>query len=136
DGFKIGRARLLQKGRDITIIACGIMVKFALDAAEALEKEGKSVRVVNMHTIRPLDKKAIIESAKLTKRIVTCEEHLISGGLGSAVAEVLAENLPTPMVRIGIRGKFGQSGSPEELIKEYHLTPDDIVQACHKLLNR
>jgi len=136
DGFKIGRARLLREGKDITIIACGIMVKFALDAAGALEKEGLSARVVNMHTIRPLDKKAIIECAKLTKRIVTCEEHLTSGGLGSVVAEVLAENIPTPMARVGIKGKFGQSGSPEELIKEYQLRPEDIAQACRKLLNQ
>jgi transketolase len=86
-----------------------------------------------MHTIRPLDKKTIIECAKLTKRIVTCEEHLLCGGLGSAVAEVLAENMPTPMAMIGIRDRFGQSGTPEDLIKEYHLTCDDIAQACRKL---
>jgi transketolase len=133
DGFKIGRARILQEGKDISIIACGMMVKFALDAAQILEKEGKDVRVVNMHTIRPLDKKTIIECAKLTKRIVTCEEHLLCGGLGSAVAEVLAENMPTPMAMIGIRDRFGQSGTPEDLIKEYHLTCDDIAQACRKL---
>ncbi len=133
DGFKIGRARILQEGKDISIIACGMMVKQAQDAAKILEKEGRSARVVNMHTIRPLDKKTIIECAKLTKRIVTCEEHLLCGGLGSAVAEVLAENMPTPMAMIGIRDRFGQSGTPEDLIKEYHLTCDDIAQACRKL---
>ena len=133
DGFKIGRARILQEGKDISIIACGMMVKQAQDAAKILEKEGRSARVVNMHTIRPLDKEAIIECAKLTKRIVTCEEHLLCGGLGSAVAEVLAENMPTPMAMIGIRDRFGQSGTPEDLIKEYHLTCDDIAQACRKL---
>jgi len=133
DEFKIGRARILREGKDLSIIACGIMVKQALDAAQALEKEGLSARVVNMHTIRPLDKEAIIECAKLTKRIVTCEEHLLCGGLGSAVAEVLAENMPTPMAMIGIRDRFGQSGTPEDLIKEYHLTCDDIAQACRKL---
>lgn len=136
DAFKIGRARVLREGKDITVIACGIMVKAALDAAEVLEKQGKSVRVVNMHTIRPLDEKTIIECAKLTKRIVTCEEHLISGGLGSCVAQVLAENIPTPMAMLGIRDRFGQSGTPEELIKEYHLTSDDVVQACRKLMRR
>jgi transketolase len=134
--FKIGRARVLREGKDITVIACGIMVKAALDAAEVLEKQGKSVRVVNMHTIRPLDEKTIIECAKQTKRIVTCEEHLISGGLGSCVAQVLAENIPTPMAMLGIRDRFGQSGTPEELIKEYHLTSDDVVQACRKLMRR
>ena len=133
DGFKIGRARILQEGKDISIITCGMMVKQAQDAAKILEREGRSARVVNMHTIRPLDKETIIECAKLTKRIVTCEEHLLCGGLGSAVAEVLAENMPTPMAMIGIRDRFGQSGTPEDLIKEYHLTCDDIVQACRKL---
>lgn len=135
DGFKIGQARVLREGNDVSIIACGIMVKQALDAAEVLEKEGQSVRVVNMHTIRPLDKKTIIECAKLTKGIVTCEEHLVSGGLASAVAETLAENMPTPMAMIGIRDRFGQSGSPEDLIKEYHLSSGDIAQACRKLLS-
>ena len=134
DEFKIGRARILREGKDISIIACGIMVKQALDAAQALEKEGLSARVVNMHTIRPLDKKTILECARLTKRIVTCEEHLLSGGLGSAVASVLAENIPTPMAMIGIRDRFGQSGTPEDLIKEYHLSTDDILRACRKLL--
>ena len=134
DGFKIGRARTLREGKDVSIIACGIMVKQALDAAEILEKEGVSVRVVNMHTIRPLDKKTIVECAKLTRRIVTCEEHMLSAGLGNAVAAVLAENIPTPMAMVGIRDRFGQSGSPEDLLKEYHLTADDIVQACRKLM--
>ncbi|MBL7092064.1 MAG: transketolase family protein [Candidatus Omnitrophica bacterium] len=134
DKFKIGRARILREGKDISIIACGMMLKQALDAAEVLEKEGLSARVVNMHTIRPLDKKAILECARLTKRIVTCEEHLLSGGLGSAVASVLVENIPTPVAMIGIRDRFGQSGSPEDLIKEYHLSTDDVLQACRRLL--
>jgi transketolase len=134
--FEIGQARLMREGKDICIIACGMMVKQALDAAVILEEQGKSVRVINMHTLRPLDKKAIIESAKITKRIVTCEEHLTSGGLGSAVAEVLAENIPTPMAMIGIRDRFGQSGSSSDLIKEYNLTCNDVVQACKKLLKK
>ena len=133
--FKIGQARILRRGKDVSIIACGIMVKTALDAAEVLENEGKSATVVNMHTIRPLDKRTIVECAKLTGRIVTCEEHLISGGLGSAVTEVLAQHIPTPVEMIGIRNRFGQSGSPEDLIKEYHLSCDDIVQACRKLIS-
>lgn len=136
DGFKIGCARLIREGKALSIIACGIMVEKAKQAAEVLEKEGISARVVNMHTIRPLDKKAIIECAKETKAIVTCEEHLLSGGLGSCVAQVLAENIPTPMAMIGIRDRFGQSGAPEELIKEYHLDVDDIVQACRKLIKK
>ena len=133
DRFQIGRARILRQGKDLSIIACGIMVKQSLDAAEVLKQEGIQAQVINMHTIRPLDEQAIIKSAQLTKRIVTCEEHLISGGLGSAVAEVLSENIPTPMARVGIRNKFGQSGTPEELIKEYQLSVDDIVQSCKEL---
>lgn len=136
DKFQIGRARIVREGQDITIIACGIMVKTALDCAEVLEKEGKSARVVNMHTIRPLDQETIIACAKHTPGIVTCEEHLLRGGLGSAVAAVLAEHLPTPMAMLGIRDRFGQSGSPEELIKEYHLTCADVVLACKKLLDK
>ncbi len=136
DGFKIGCSRIIQEGKDISIIACGIMVEKARQAAEVLQKEGIRARVVNMHTIRPLDKKAIIECAKKTRAIVTCEEHLLSGGLGSCVAQVLAENIPTPMAMIGIRDRFGQSGTPEELIKEYHLDRDDIVQECRRLLSK
>jgi transketolase len=135
DKFKIGKARILKEGKDASIIACGMMVKQAWDAARILEKEGKSVRVVNIHTIRPIDKKAIIECAKLTGRIVTCEEHLTSGGLASAVTEVLAENMPVPVSMIGIRDRFGQSGTPGDLIKEYHLTTEDIVLASKKLLD-
>ncbi len=134
--FKIGQARIIRDGKDIAIFACGIMVKQAQDAADILEKEGRSVRLVDMHTIRPLDKKMILECAKLTKRIVTCEEHLISSGLGSAVAAVLAENMPIPMAMVGIRNRFGQSGTPEDLIKEYHLSTGDIVQACRHLLSK
>ena len=136
DDFKIGRARIMRAGKDITLIACGIMVKQALDAAEILSAEGIAARVINMHTIRPLDRQTIIAAARETKRIVTCEEHLSSGGLGSAVAEVLSEDIPTPMARIAIHERFGQSGQPEELIKEYHLMPQDIVQASRKLLNQ
>lgn len=132
--FQLGKARLLRQGDEVTIIACGIMVKEALDAAELLEKEGKSVRVVNMHTIKPIDSSMIITCARETKGIVICEEHMVIGGLGSAVAEVLGENMPTPMVRIGVRNRFGQSGSPEELMKEYNLTKFDIAEACRKLL--
>lgn len=131
--FKIGRAQVLREGKDLSIIACGIMVQKAQEAALVLAGKGISVRVVNLHTIRPLDKEAIVECAKLTKGIVTCEEHLLGAGMGSAVAEVLAENIPRPMARIGIRDEFGQSGSPEDLIKAYHLTTEDVVQACRKL---
>lgn len=132
--FKMGEAYTLREGRDCSIIACGIMVKEALDAATILAKEGKMARVVNMHTIRPIDKAMILKCAKETKRIVVCEEHMITGGLASAVSEVLAETIPTPMERIGAKDRFGQSGSPSELMKEYNLTKDDIADSCRKLI--
>lgn len=133
--FKMGQAYVLREGKDISIIACGIMVKESLDAAEILAHFGVEARVVNMHTIKPIDKAMIIRCGKETKRIVVCEEHMITGGLGSAVSEVLAESIPTPMERIGVRDRFGQSGSPEDLMKEYNLTKDDIVKACKKLIS-
>ncbi len=134
DTFKIGKAMVLRKGSDLSIFACGLMVIQALDAAEALQAEGIKAEVINMHTIRPLDTKTIIESATRTKRVVTCEEHLTSGGLGSAVAEVLAEGNIAPMRRIGIKEKFGQSGDPDALMKEYNLMPEDIIKASKELL--
>ncbi|MBN3038283.1 MAG: transketolase family protein [Candidatus Omnitrophica bacterium] len=132
--FEIGRARVLRQGDDVSIIACGIMVRQALLGAEILEKQGINARVVDMHTIRPLDKDVILECANKTKGIVTCEEHLVSGGLGSAVAEVLAEINAVAMKRVGIPGKFGQSGDPENLIKEYRLTPENIAETCKGLI--
>jgi transketolase len=132
--FKIGKGRILRQGDDVSIIACGIMVMQALVAADILERQGISAKVVDMHTIRPLDKEAIFECANKTKGIVTCEEHLVSGGLGSAVAEILAETNTVAMKRIGIQGKFGQSGDPTDLIKEYKLTPEDIAEACKQLI--
>lgn len=134
--FEIGRAMVLRQGVDISIIACGIMVREALDAAELLESEGYSARVVNMHTIKPIDTDTIVECAKETGGIVVCEEHMITGGLGSAVSEILGEHLPTPLERIGIRDKFGQSGESEALMREYNLTTCDIVQACKKVMKR
>ncbi len=132
--FKIGRARLLREGKDITIIACGLLVQTALAAADLLKAQNISAEVINMHTIRPLDHKALLKTAGKTGKIVTCEEHLVSGGLGSAAAEFLSERLPSPMAMIGIRNRFGQSGDPDALLKEYHLTAEDIVKSCRKLL--
>jgi len=128
--FEIGKAQIIKKGSDITVIACGIMVNEALKAAE---KSKKSVRVINMHTIKPIDKKAIIKAAKETKGIITAEEAFINGGLGSAVAEVLGENYPAKLIRIGINDEFGQSGRPDELMRHYRLTADDIVKAIDKI---
>lgn len=134
DKFQLGKARFLRQGKDLSIIACGIMVKEALDAASVLEKDGIEASVIDMHTIKPLDVQTIIDVARSTKRIVVCEEHMITGGLASAVSEVLSEKIPTPLVRIGIKDKFGQSGDPEDLMREYNLTAQDIVKACKKLL--
>jgi transketolase len=125
--FEIGKAAVLKEGTDVTIIASGITVEMALKAYELLEAEGISARIVNMATIKPIDADAIVESAKKTGCIVTCEEHNIIGGLGSAVAEVLCEKCPVPMVRVGVADKFGRSGSVEDLLERYKLTPAEIV---------
>jgi len=132
--FQIGKAYNLREGKDVAIIACGILVKEALQAAEELHKEGIQARVINMHTIKPLDVEAVIVAAKETKGIVVCEEHSVIGGLASAVDEVVAENCPTWVMRIGVRHRFGQSGEPEELLREYNLTALDIQKAAKIIL--
>jgi transketolase len=134
--FEVGKSITLKEGKDITIIACGIMVYYALLAAEKLEKENVSVRVINMHTIKPIDKDAIIKAAKETKAIVTAEEAQIYGGLGSAVAEVISQNYPVPMKIIGMPDKFGESGKSSDLMKKYGLTDNEIYFAVKKLFNR
>lgn len=133
--FELGKAVTLREGKEATIIATGIMVDAALEAYNTLSEEGIKVKVVNIHTIKPIDKDAIINSARETGVVITAEEHSIIGGLGSAVCEVLSENLPTPVVRVGIKDTFGESGKPAELLKAYGLTSDDIVKAVKKGLN-
>ncbi|GIN59406.1 transketolase [Lederbergia ruris] len=130
--FKIGKARKLRNGKDATIIACGIMVEQALIASEKLEMEGISVSVINMHTIKPIDKEIVIEEAKRTGCIVTAEEHSVIGGLGGAVSEVLSENYPVPIIKVGTKDTFGESGPPNELLEKYKLTSKDIVEATKK----
>ncbi|MBI9011104.1 MAG: transketolase family protein [Clostridiales bacterium] len=132
--IEIGKANMIQDGSDATIIATGIMLAEAMTAAETLKEEGISVRILDMHTIKPLDNEAVIKAARETKGIVTAEEHTIFGGLGSAVAEVLVENHPAPMRRIGVKDTFGESGNPGELMVKYHLTADDIVKAVKELV--
>lgn len=132
--FEIGKAVTLKDGKDVTIIACGLMVYYSLKAAEALEKENISVRVINMHTIKPLDKDVIIKAANETKAIITVEEHQIYGGLGGAVSEVVSQNSPIKMKIIGMPDTFGESGKPLELLKKYGLTDSDIVKAVKELL--
>ena len=132
--FEIGKGLTVKEGSDVTIIATGIMVNEAIQAAEKLEAEGISARIIDIHTIKPIDEEIIIKAAKETKGIVTAEEHSVIGGLGSAVAEVTAKNAPAKIKMIGIQDRFGQSGKPDQLMKEYGLTADDIVAACKELL--
>lgn len=132
--FQLGRAISLRPGSDVGIIATGTMVYPALRAADMLSEKGVSAWVVDMHTIKPLDTATVLELAQKTQRIVTCEEHSIVGGLGSAVAEVLSEHLPTPLRRIGVRDRFGESGSPQELYEHFGLTSEAIVRASLELL--
>jgi transketolase len=134
--FRFGRAQIFREGKDVTIIACGLMVYLSLVAAEKLQKKGISARVINLHTIKPIDKKAIIKAAKETKCIVTAEEHQLMAGFGSAVAEVVVQNCPVPMEMVGVRDTFGESGQPWELLKKYHLMDGDIVRAVEKTIHR
>ncbi|MBN1870256.1 MAG: transketolase family protein [Candidatus Omnitrophica bacterium] len=136
DPFVIGKANVMREGGDATIIACGIEVSESLKAAEILEKEKINVKVVNMHTIKPIDTACIIQSAKETGAIVTAEEHQMIGGLGSAVAEVVVKNCLVPMAMVGVNDEFGQSGTPDELLKAFHLKDVDIAQAVRDCLKR
>lgn len=134
DGYKfeIGKAVTLREGKDAAVIATGIMVEAALEAYNILAEEGIKIKVINMHTIKPLDKKAVIDAAHECGVIVTAEEHSIIGGLGSAVCEAVCESNPVPVLRVGIKDKFGQSGKPAELLKAYGLTAQDIVDEVKK----
>ena len=132
--FEIGKANVLREGTDAAIIACGIMVPQALLAAEALAAKGLSVKIIDMHTIKPLDEEAV-KAAAATGAVVTAEEHSIIGGLGSAVAEVLAESAcGVPFERVGIKDRFGQSGKPAALFEEYGLTDKAITEAVLRVL--
>jgi len=134
--FKIGRAEVFRKGTDVAIIACGTMVYEALVAAEILEKVGISARVINVHTIKPIDEKTISDAASDCGAVVTAEEHQLFGGFGSAVSEVLVKNCPVPVEMVGIADVFGESGTPAELMKLYHLKDVDIIAAVQKVLKR
>lgn len=134
--FTLGKANQLKAGNDLTLIATGYLVGEAIAAAELLEQEGIHARVLDMHTIKPIDKDAIIAASKETGAIVTCEEHSVIGGLGSAVAEVLSENAPCIMTRVGIQDVFGQSGTPAKLMEAYHLKAVDICATAKNLLER
>jgi transketolase len=132
--FQLGKAVLMRPGRDATVLACGFMVHQALEAAEELSREGIEAEVLNVHTVKPLDGEGILESASRTGRVVTCEDHSVSGGLGGAVAELLAEEMPLPMRRIGIRDSFGVSGTVEELLEHYGLSARHIAGAIREFI--
>lgn len=134
--FTIGKAEVYREGRDVAIVAAGPILYEALKAAETLAKKGIEARVINCHTIKPLDEKTILTAAKTCKAIVTCEEAQVAGGLGGAIAELLAEKLPTPMERIGIHDAYGESGTPEQLFAHFGLTAPHIVKAAQKVVKR
>ncbi len=132
--FQIGKGIELRDGKDATLIACGIMVSKCMEAAETLAKEGIQLSVVDMHTIKPLDEELIVKKARQTGAILTVEEHSILGGLGSAVCEVVCEKCPVPVLRLGLKDVFGQSGTPDELMEHYGLTVENIIQYVRDLL--
>lgn len=128
--FELGKGEVVKEGKDVSIIATGIMVAKALEAAETLKADGIDAEVINISTIKPLDNELVLASAKKTGKVVTAEEHSIIGGLGSAVCELLAEEYPVKVTRIGVKDVFGQSGTPAALLEHYGLTAADIVKAC------
>ena len=134
--FKLGKAVTLKEGKDVTLVASGIMVGRALKAAEELAAEGITARVVNVHTWKPIDEDAIVESVKATGAVVTCENHSTYGGLGSAVAEVVVEKCPAPMEFIGVKNSFGEVGKEAYLSEKFGLTVADIVAAAKKAIAR
>lgn len=134
--FAPAKAAVLTEGNDVALIANGVMVMAALEAAKMLAVEGIQARVINMASVKPLDEAAVVSAAKETGAIVTCEEHSIIGGLGSAVAEVLAEQAPAPMERVGVKDTFGESGKPKELLAKYGLTAADVAEAARRVVAR
>ena len=132
--FEIGKANVVRQGGDVTLIGCGIMVAAALDAAALLAEEGIQARVLDMHTIRPMDTSAIVAAARETGGIVTAEEHLLQGGMGSNVARVVAEHCPVPMRFVGLADTYTDSGDPDDLLIKYGLTAKDIVRAGREVV--
>ncbi|MDC1063685.1 transketolase family protein [Flavobacteriales bacterium] len=134
--FEIGKAVTLKEGNDITIIATGHLVWEAIEACKALKEININAEVINIHTIKPLDRDAIIKSIKKTKCVVTAEEHMLNGGLGESIAQLLCRELPTPLEMVGVNDTFGESGTPRQLMEKYGLTSSDIVKASKKVLTR
>ena len=134
--FKIGEAINMTNGSDVTIIATGHLVWEALEAVKELEKKNISAELINIHTIKPLDKNAILESVSKTRCVVTAEEHMLNGGLGDSVAQLLSRSLPTPLEMVGVDDTFGESGTPRGLMEKYGLTAYTIIESCEKVMKR
>jgi transketolase len=134
--FEIGKADVLTEGTDVTIIACGHLVWKSIEAAKELEAAGISVELINMHTIKPLDVQAILKSVQKTKCVVTAEEHMMNGGLGDSVAQVLAQNFLAPQEYVAVNDSFGESGTPMELMTKYGIDTADVVKAAKKVISR
>lgn len=134
--FVIGKADTIIEGSDVTIIACGHLVWKAIEAATILSEQGISAEVINMHTIKPLDEQAILRSVAKTGCVVTAEEHMINGGLGDSVAQVIVRNTLVPQEYVGVNDSFGESGTPEELLVKYNIDTPNIVAAAHKVIQR
>ncbi len=134
--FEIGKALVLNEGTDATIFATGHLVWEAIQAGIELEKQNISVEIINIHTIKPIDKEAILKSAKKTNAVVTAEEHMLNGGMGDSVAQILSREYPTPVEMIGVDDTFGESGTPEQLLEKYGLKASNIVEAVKKVISR
>lgn len=134
--FELGRGSILREGQDVTLAGIGLMVHHCLEAAQLLQAEGISARVLNLSCVKPLDWELVVDSARRTGALVSVEEHMVTGGLGSALSEVLAEHFPAPLQRLGVRDAFGISGTPEELLKHFGLMPEDIKRAALQVLAR
>ncbi|MDB2656573.1 transketolase family protein [Crocinitomicaceae bacterium] len=134
--FQIGKADVLIEGSDVTIIACGHLVWKSIEAAQELAKKGISAEVINMHTIKPLDTQAVLQSVAKTKCVVTAEEHMINGGLGDSIAQVLTRNHPAPQEYVGVNDTFGESGTPAELMTKYGIDTPDVIAAAERAIQR
>ncbi len=134
--FEIGKALLMQEGTDVTVFATGHLVWKAMEATRQLAEQGVSVELINIHTIKPLDEEAILDSVRKTRCVVTAEEHQIAGGMGESIAQVLARRMPVPMEFVGVNNQFGQSGKPEELLDKYGMSAAHVADAVHRVLRR
>ncbi|MFO8067435.1 MAG: transketolase family protein [Bacteroidales bacterium] len=134
--FKIGKAQLINEGADVSIFACGHLVWKAIEACEILEQKGIKAELINIHTIKPLDENAVIQSVNKTKCVVTAEEHQVNGGLGDAIAQLVARINPAPIEMVAVYDKFGESGTPDQLMKKYGLESQNIVDAAQKVIAR